>query len=385
MLIQPEVGHVIPVARHGDIIQPKRGIALELEDKLLEPSETTQGSGRALSDNEEEPRQTEEERHQQACKVINFANEMRQARLDAVMTKANEIKSKVTPLPNLPQQIKRRKREDLKRNKARQVRRSEAQRIRQTPVRPRMSMEFEKLAFLGDPMQGISRCKRCGAIPHVAGETCLWKPAVDSVEVEEDDEEKEATLWCDPDSPFAALHKTKEATTVHQCLFSQCPDKGEHMTAVSPTLHARCVRCSLRGHREATEIMGAEGTLVPACPDSKKNSLQDSIVAFKKAADLGILTQFRRSCPSMGYFPCRSVRHERLLALVSYDQMLQVNVETALATIRGWGTDLVEKFNLPDMYDESDENVLHALERFCARCMTLLGTHAADFQALLID
>jgi hypothetical protein len=131
--------------------------------------------------------------------------------------------------------------------------------------------------------------------------------------------------------------------------------------------------------------MGAEGTLVHACPDSKKNSLQDSIVLFEKAADLGILTQFRRSCPSMGYFPCRSVRHERLLALVSYDQMLRVDVETALATIRGWGTDLVEKFNLPDMYDESDENVLHALERSRARCMTLIGTHAADFQAIIID
>jgi hypothetical protein len=87
----------------------------------------------------------------------------------------------------------------------------------------------------------------------------------------------------------------------------------------------------------------------------------------------------------MGYFPCRSVRHKRLLALVSYDQMLRVDVETALSTIRGWGTDLDEKFNLPDTYNESDENVFHALERSRARCMTLLGTHAADFQALLID
>jgi hypothetical protein len=126
---------------------------------------------------------------------------------------------------------------------------------------------------------------------------------------------------------------------------------------------------------EVTEIMGVDGNLVPACPDSKNNSLQDSIVAFKRAADLGILTQFRRSCPSMGYFPCRSVRHERLLAFVYYDQMLRVDVETALSTIRGWGTDLVKKFNLPDTYDESDENVLHALERSRALCMTLLGTH----------
>jgi hypothetical protein len=87
----------------------------------------------------------------------------------------------------------------------------------------------------------------------------------------------------------------------------------------------------------------------------------------------------------MGYFLCRSVRHERLLALVSYDKMLRVDVETTLATIRGWGTDLVKKFNLPNTYDESDENVLHALERSLARCMTLLGTHAADFPALLLD
>jgi hypothetical protein len=167
-----------------------------------------------VSDNEEEPRQTEEERHQKACKVINLANETRQARLDAVMTEANEIKSKMTLLPNSPQQIERRRREDLKRNKAQQVRRSEAQRIRQRPVRPCMSMEFKKLAFLGDPMQRISRCKRCGAIPHVAGELCLWKPATDLVEVEEDDDNKEATLWCHPDSLFAALHKAKEASTV---------------------------------------------------------------------------------------------------------------------------------------------------------------------------
>jgi hypothetical protein len=197
---------------------------------------------------------------------------------------------------------------------------------------------------------------------------------VDSVEVEEDDDVKEATLWCDPDSPFAVLHKAKEATTVHQCLSSQCPDRGEHLTAVCTTLHARCVRCNQRGHMEVTEIMGVEGTLVPACPDSKMNSLQDSIVAFERAADLGNLTQFRRSCPSMGYFPCRSVRQERLFALVSYDQMLRVDVETALSTIRGWGTDLVEKFNLPDSYDKSDENVLHALERSPMRCMTILGT-----------
>jgi hypothetical protein len=105
-------------------------------------------------------------------------------------------------------------------------------------------------------MQGISRRRRCGAIPHAAGESCLLKPAVDSIEAEEDDNEKEATLWCDPDSPFAALHKAKEATTVHQCLFSQCPDRGEHLTVVCPTLHARCVRCSLQGHMEVTEIMG---------------------------------------------------------------------------------------------------------------------------------
>jgi hypothetical protein len=120
-------------------------------------------------------------------------------------------------------------------------------------------------------------------------------------------------------------------------------------------------------------------------PRQQKELLQDSIAALERAADLGILTQFRKSCPSMGHFPCRSVRHKRLLALVSYDQMLRVDVETALSTIRGCGTDLVEKFNLPDTYKESDENVLHALERSRVWCMTLIGTHAADFQALLID
>jgi hypothetical protein len=72
-----------------------------------------------LSDNEEEPWQTEEELHQKDCKIINLANEMRQARLDEVMTEVNEIKLKMTPLPNSPQQIKRQKREDLKRNEAR--------------------------------------------------------------------------------------------------------------------------------------------------------------------------------------------------------------------------------------------------------------------------
>jgi hypothetical protein len=148
-----------------------------------------------VSDNEEEPRQTEEERHQKACEVINLSNKTRQARLDEVMTEVNEIKSKMTPLPNSPQQIERRKREDIKRDKARQVRRSEAQRIRQTPVRPRMSMEFEKLAYLGDPMQAISRCKKCGAIPHATRESCFWRPSVDSMKTEEDNNEKEATLW----------------------------------------------------------------------------------------------------------------------------------------------------------------------------------------------
>jgi hypothetical protein len=136
---------------------------------------------------------------------------------------------------------------------------------------------------------------------------------------------------------------------------------------------------------EVTKITGADGNLIPACPESKKNLLQDSIIALERAADFGILTQFRRSCPSMGYFPCRIVRHKRLLALVSYDQMLRVDIETALSAIREWGTDLVEKFNLPDTYDESDENIHHALNRSRARCMTLLGTHAADFHALLID
>jgi hypothetical protein len=45
-----------------------------------------------VSDNEKEPRQTEEERHQKACEVINLANKTRQARLDEVMTEVNEIK-----------------------------------------------------------------------------------------------------------------------------------------------------------------------------------------------------------------------------------------------------------------------------------------------------
>jgi hypothetical protein len=86
-----------------------------------------------VSDNEDEPKQTEEDQHQKACEIINLSNETRQAHLDKVMTKVNDIKSKMTPLPNSPQQIKRQKREDLKRNKARQVRQSEAQRIRQAP------------------------------------------------------------------------------------------------------------------------------------------------------------------------------------------------------------------------------------------------------------
>jgi predicted RNase H-like nuclease len=60
-----------------------------------------------LSENEEELRQTEEEHHQQACMVINLANETRQAGLDVVMVKANEIKSRMTPLGNSPQQIER--------------------------------------------------------------------------------------------------------------------------------------------------------------------------------------------------------------------------------------------------------------------------------------
>jgi hypothetical protein len=132
-------------------------------------------------------------------------------------------------------------------------------------------MEFEKLAYLGDPMQAISRCRKCGAIPHATGESCLWRPSVDLMEADEDNDKKESTLWCNPDSPFAALHKAKEANTVHQCQFSQCPDRGKHLTAVCPTLHARCVCFSLRGHMEVTKIMGVEGNLVPACPDSKKN------------------------------------------------------------------------------------------------------------------
>jgi hypothetical protein len=43
--------------------------------------------------------------------------------------------------------------------------------------------------------------------------------------------------------------------------------------------------------------------------------------------------------------------------------MLRVDIETALSTIREWGTDLVVKFNLPETYDESDENIHHALNR----------------------
>jgi hypothetical protein len=43
---------------------------------------------------------------------------------------------------------------------------------------------------------------------------------------------------------------------------------------------------------EVTEIMGVDGNLYPACPDSKKNLLQDSIITFERAADFGILTQF---------------------------------------------------------------------------------------------
>jgi hypothetical protein len=152
-----------------------------------------------------------------------------------------------------------------------------------------MSMEFEKLANLGYPMQAMSRCQKCVAIPHASGESCLWRTSVDLMEADSNDE-KELKLWFYPDSPFAALHKAKEENTVHQCQFSQCPDRGDQLTTVCPTLQARCVRCSLRGHMEVTEIMGVDGNLVPACPDSKKNSLQDTIIAFERAADLGILT-----------------------------------------------------------------------------------------------
>jgi hypothetical protein len=104
------------------------------------------------------------------------------------------------------------------------------------------------------------------------------------MEADEDDDEKKSTLWCDPDSPFAALHKANEANTVHQCNLANA-QTGEHLTTVCPTIHTRCVRCSLRGHMEVTEIMGVNGNLVPACPDSKNNSLQDVIVAFERSAD----------------------------------------------------------------------------------------------------
>jgi hypothetical protein len=114
-----------------------------------------------------------------------------------------------------------------------------------------MSMEFEKLAYLGDPMQAMSCCRKCDAIPHASGESCLGRPSVDLMEADSNDE-KESKLWCDLDSPFAALHKAKEENTVCQCQFSQCPDRGDHLTTVCPTLHACCVRCSLRGHMEVT-------------------------------------------------------------------------------------------------------------------------------------
>jgi hypothetical protein len=136
--------------------------------------------GGSVCDNKNEPKQTEEERHQKTCKIINSANE--------VLTEANEIKLKITPLPPLPQQIEKQKRGDLKRNKARQVRQSEAQRIRQAPERSRMSMELEKLAYLGDPMQAINCCRKCGAIPHTSGESCLWRPSADLMEADSDDE-----------------------------------------------------------------------------------------------------------------------------------------------------------------------------------------------------
>jgi hypothetical protein len=67
-----------------------------------------------------------------------------------------------------------------------------------------MSMEFEKLAYLGDPMQAMSRGQKCGAIPHASGESCLWRPSV-SVDLMEADsnDEKELKLWCDPDHGYA--------------------------------------------------------------------------------------------------------------------------------------------------------------------------------------
>jgi hypothetical protein len=150
----------------------------------------------------------------------------------------------MTPLPNSPQQIERRKREDLKKKKARQVRRSEAQRIRQTPKRSCMSIELKKLAYLGDPMQAISLCRKWGAIPHAFGELCLWRPSVDLMEADSNDE-KYLILWCHPDSPLAALHKAKEENTVQQCQFSQCPDRGDHLTTVCPTL---CALQSTKSH-----------------------------------------------------------------------------------------------------------------------------------------
>jgi hypothetical protein len=190
VLIQPEAGYVIPVARHGGISGQSKETPLNLRIRkeqaisfrfrsLVRQLKDKDGH---ISENEEEPRQTEEKRTQKACEVINLANEKRQARLDEVMTEVNEKKSKMTPLPNSPQQIERRKREDLKQNKARQVRRSKAQRIRQTPERPCMRMEFEKLAYLGEPMQAIIQCRKCPAIPHASGESCLWRPSVDLME-----------------------------------------------------------------------------------------------------------------------------------------------------------------------------------------------------------
>jgi hypothetical protein len=138
-----------------------------------------------ISDTEDKPRQMEEDLHKQACAEITFENERRNSRIEHAMAEVRELRAGLKPMPASPSQILKRKREDLKRNKARSVRCSEAQRIRGAPVKPQMSKEFCKLAYLEDPIKRISRCRRCGAIPHLSGELCLWKTTA-TADVEED-------------------------------------------------------------------------------------------------------------------------------------------------------------------------------------------------------
>ncbi len=226
-------------------------------------------------------------------------------------------------------------------------------------------LELQSLAFVVNPIAMLDerRCKQCGDLHTKIGTKCKVEASGDGEAAEDDTYHADSLLSGQRES---VGHKGRGI-----CQYALCEEKHSHSTRVCPTLHAKCGTCLFRGH---TSTSRSAGKLV--CPqtmvaeDSAGMTARDLGRHFEEVANLGILTQYRRQHPPLGFFSFAGKAEAAVLTSLTFEnlcraglsnvadlcQSIRASVRSAMAGI-GDRSKEYERNPAQDL-EEAEQNIL---------------------------